>query len=260
MRTFVKLFLLITSISGSVFALTAGDIAILGMNTDNPDDFVFVALANIPANTAITFTDCGWSNSTAAFRVGEHAWVWQHNANVAAGTVIVMRDVNTTIWTVVSGPGTASESPTGFGSNRGLSTSGDSILAYEGNGWADRPTSSSDAKWLAGISTRGWTTAGADSSNSSDLPTALASASLSFTSSSSDIDNGYFASGTVAQTSVTIAGTKAQLWDHFSDGANMYYKNNTGPLAFPSYTITVIPEPGVFVLAGLLLPAVLRRR
>lgn len=260
MRTFSKFLVTAVALSSTVFALSAGDIAILGMNTDNPDDFVFVALANIPANTVITFTDCGWSNSTAAFRVGEHAWTWTHNADVAAGTVIVMRDVGATAWSVISGPGTAAESPTGFGSNRGFSTSGDQILAYEGNGWSDRPTSSSDTKWLAAISTRGWTTTGADSSNSSDLPTALAGYALSFTETSSDIDNGYFASGTVAQTSVTIAGTKSQLWDHFSDGANMYYKNNTGPLSFPTYNISVIPEPGAIVLGGLMLLAALRRR
>ncbi|NET52128.1 MAG: hypothetical protein F6K09_26575, partial [Merismopedia sp. SIO2A8] len=43
--------------------LSAGDIAIIGINTDDPDDFSFVLLRDIEVGTEITFTDSGWLNS-----------------------------------------------------------------------------------------------------------------------------------------------------------------------------------------------------
>ncbi|RME41816.1 MAG: hypothetical protein D6796_15335, partial [Caldilineae bacterium] len=49
--------------------LSAGDIAIIGFNFDNPDEFAFVLLADVQAGTAITFTDNGW-RSDNTFRTG----------------------------------------------------------------------------------------------------------------------------------------------------------------------------------------------
>ncbi|WP_280817651.1 hypothetical protein [Methylorubrum extorquens] len=40
-------------------SLAAGDIAIVGYDADNPDDFAFVVLRDIEAGTAISFTDNG---------------------------------------------------------------------------------------------------------------------------------------------------------------------------------------------------------
>jgi len=53
--------------------LSAGDIAIIGMNADNPDEFTFVALVDIAAGEEIRFTDNGWLSSTTpeSFRAGE---------------------------------------------------------------------------------------------------------------------------------------------------------------------------------------------
>jgi hypothetical protein len=240
-------------------ALTVGDIAIIGVNTDNPDEMAFVALASIPANTTITFTDCGWTNATATFRNSEHAWAWRHTAEVAAGTVVRLQ--YNTDWAVASGPGTAYTAAWPI-TNVGFSTSGDSILAYQGNGWNDRPTSNGDAKWLFGFSTLAWTTTGAPNSNQSDCPTALFdnSAAVNLTETATDVDNGYFASGTVAQTSVSIVGNKSFLLGRFKDGVNMYYENSTGPLTFPTYTITVVPEPALLGVAAVALLAFRRCR
>lgn len=41
-------------------ALTAGDIAIVGMRADNPSSFSFVLLTNTTAAETISFTDKGW--------------------------------------------------------------------------------------------------------------------------------------------------------------------------------------------------------
>jgi len=47
--------------------LSPGDIAIIGFNFDNPDQFAFVLLRDINPNTKITFTDFGYSNVTKKF-------------------------------------------------------------------------------------------------------------------------------------------------------------------------------------------------
>ena len=36
---------------------TTGDITFVGINADNPDDFAFLLLKDLPANTLIYFTD-----------------------------------------------------------------------------------------------------------------------------------------------------------------------------------------------------------
>lgn len=47
-------------------ALTAGDIAIVGLATDSPDTFSFVLLVDIVAGQQIVFTDCAWTGSALA--------------------------------------------------------------------------------------------------------------------------------------------------------------------------------------------------
>lgn len=56
---FLLWFLLVTALPSSTSAqtLSPGDIAIIGMNADNPDEFAFVALVDLPAGTQITFVD-----------------------------------------------------------------------------------------------------------------------------------------------------------------------------------------------------------
>jgi hypothetical protein len=56
------LFILTLIYSNTIIAqttLTAGDLAIIGFNGDNPDQFAFVLLVDIESGTEITFTDSG---------------------------------------------------------------------------------------------------------------------------------------------------------------------------------------------------------
>jgi hypothetical protein len=58
----ILLFILTSICSSSIIAQTtleAGDLAIIGFNGDNPDQFSFVLLVDVTANTEITFTDSG---------------------------------------------------------------------------------------------------------------------------------------------------------------------------------------------------------
>ena len=122
--------------------LTAGDIAFTGFNSDNPDEFTFVALTGIEAGTEIRFTDNGW-RAAGGFRDTEGVFVWTAPANIPAGTVINP---------AVSGPS--------------FSASGDQIHAYQGDDAAP--------SFVASIHFNGTGyEADATSSNTSALPTGL---------------------------------------------------------------------------------------
>ena len=107
-------------------SLAAGDIAIVGYDADNPDDFALVVLRDIEAGTAISFTDNGWSSSGNALRTSEGTYTYTAPTAVAAGTV-----VHPTSDGSAGGPDspvyTAALAP-----NFSFSTDGDQILAYQG--------------------------------------------------------------------------------------------------------------------------------
>jgi len=214
---------------GTGWGLTAGDIAILGVNADATKSFAFVALTDIPANTKITFTDNAWTAAAGPFATTEGSIEWTHTSIVSAGTVITLTvDVNPYLTTL----GTITTS-----TNFNLSTSGDQIIAFADT-WTNRPTTASDSKFLYAFSLENFITSSTTSSNTSYLPSALSGASVAMTTSATETDNAYFANGSTVQTTVSISGTKAELLALFND-ASKYYQNNTGPLTFPTYTITV---------------------
>lgn len=218
------LILAVTLSLSYIFGLTAGDIAILGVNTDATKSLAFVALADIPANTTISFTDNAWNATTQTWRTGEGTITWTHTALVAKGTVVTI----TLGATYAADLGTVTTN-----TNFNLSATGDQILAYEGT---TAPTTNADATWLFGFSIENWVWA--DNSNTSDIPTALIGASVGLTSSTTEFDNGYFANGNTTQTTVSVSGTKAALLVLFCDNTK-YFTNDAGPLTFPAYTITV---------------------
>jgi predicted extracellular nuclease/2',3'-cyclic-nucleotide 2'-phosphodiesterase (5'-nucleotidase family) len=103
--------------------LAAGDIAIVGYDATNPDDFAFVVLRDVEAGTAISFTDNGWSSSANAFRTGEGTYTYTAPSALAAGTVI-----RPTTDSAAAG----TNSPAFTAQNFALNASGDQILAYQG--------------------------------------------------------------------------------------------------------------------------------
>ena len=199
-------------------ALTAGEIAIIGANSDNPVKVTWVALVDIPANTTITFTDNGWL-AAGGWRTGEGSVEWSHNAPVAAGTVVYMDSLETT--TNTTSIGTLARN-----GSFNLATTGDQVLAFEG-AWAAAPAAGSDPRWLYAFSLTDFSDA--TSAGTSALPAALAGASLA----TGDTDNAWF-------TTSEVSGTKAELLALFTDVAN-FTKNNT-PSPHPAYTILVQTE------------------
>jgi len=160
--------------------LTAGDIAIIGFNFDNPDELGFVALTDISTSTVIKFTDNGWFSS-GSFRSGEGTHTWTAGSDYSAGDVITV---------TTSGPA--------------FSSSGDQIIAYQGD--ASSPTlifalNSELSSWQSD----------ATSSTTSALPTGLTDGTNAI--ALAEADNGYYSgitSGT--QSDLLTAICNASNW------------------------------------------------
>ncbi|MDR4516506.1 MAG: ExeM/NucH family extracellular endonuclease [Nitrosomonas sp.] len=157
--------------------LSAGDIAIIGFNFDNPDEFAFVSLVDLEVGTEIKFTDNGWL-STNAFRSTEGTFSWIAPAPVSAGTVI-----NPAVSSVL------------------FSASGDQILAYQGD--ETNPT------FLYAVNSEGagvWQS-DATNSNTSALPSGLVNGETAV--ALDEIDNAVY----VGPTSDTKAALLAAIGD-----------------------------------------------
>jgi VCBS repeat-containing protein len=179
--------------------LSAGDIAIIGFNMDDPDAFAFVLLRDITSGTEIKFTDNGWLAS-GAFRTGEGVLTWTATTDMSAGTIV-----------------TPSPSPMIF------STSGDQILAYQG---AD-----STPTFIYGLNDEGagvWQS-DATNSNTSALPTGLTNGDTAI--ALDEIDNAVYNCS-------TVSGTAAELRAAISNKAN-WIGNDTTLLTMPTCTFTI---------------------
>ena len=75
--------------------LGAGDIAFVAFNADGDDDFAFVTLADIPANTTIWFTDNEWDGNSFN-NTNEGEIEWSHTSILPAGSVIIIEDTGGT--------------------------------------------------------------------------------------------------------------------------------------------------------------------
>ncbi|MGB0888373.1 MAG: T9SS type A sorting domain-containing protein, partial [Vicingaceae bacterium] len=140
--------------------LSAGDIAIISMNTDGNDEFSFVLLRAITTGTVIKFSESGWL-SGGGFRGGgngsEGLITWTASSDLTCGTEI----------TITSNGSVTSSGSLSLSNSWGLSTSGDQILAYQGTSAA--PT------FIYAINNNGagvWQ-ANATNANTSALPAGL---------------------------------------------------------------------------------------
>jgi len=131
--------------------LTAGGIALLGVNCDNPDDFAFLLLVDIEAGTVIKFTDNGWL-AAGGFRTGEGIQTYTASASINAGTVIVF-----------------SQHPADFSASGSfaLASTGDQLLAYQG------PENSPVMIYALNIAGAGIWQSDASNTNTSALPAGL---------------------------------------------------------------------------------------
>ncbi len=186
--------------SSSAQTLSPGDIAIIGVNSDNPDLFGFVALVDLPAGTQIGFVDHGWQAS-GSFRTNEDEYFYTAPSAIGRGTVVQVADTD--------------------GSPR-FSSSGDQLIAFQGA--VDSPT----MIYAVNFEGAGVWQADATSSNTSALPTGLVNGSTAV--AVDECDN-------IAYNSST-AGTRSELLSLIGDKANWICDNGTR-LTFPtSFTVT----------------------
>lgn len=75
---------------GAQTVLNPGDIAIIGVNCDNPDDFAFLTTVDVPAGTEIRFTDKG-VDSSGGLRKYEGILKYVAHEDLVAGTIVVYR-------------------------------------------------------------------------------------------------------------------------------------------------------------------------
>lgn len=107
---------------GGQTALFPGDIAIVGIQTDNPDNFSFVFLTSIQKHTVVYFTDCG-VKMNGTFRSGEGGLRYTAPDDLATGTLVnYIRDSSD--FSKANDPILGSR---GFN----LSSSGDQIIAFQ---------------------------------------------------------------------------------------------------------------------------------
>ena len=69
--------------------LSPGDLAITGINMDNPDEISIVFLTEIATGTTFNITDRGWK-ADASWRAGEAIQTWVANDSYTTGTEIII--------------------------------------------------------------------------------------------------------------------------------------------------------------------------
>ena len=207
--------------------LAAGDLAVVGMNSANPDKFAVVLLKDINTGTVINFTDNGFTGSNTTGRTGEGFLTYTAPAAQTAGTVLTWTNGMT-----IAGTGWSSNNPTNFAING----SGDQLFAFQGStaNWATQ----SGITLLYGINFGVALNSLSGASNTLQPSTTILPAASFLNLPTSTNANGYFANGTTAVTSVTVSGSPSSLLALFVDATK--WVGTTGTAAtFPTYSITV---------------------
>jgi hypothetical protein len=243
--------LLAMSVSASAHALNAGDIAVIAYNSDGDDNFAWVALTDIAANTSINFTDSSWQDfSSGAFRSSEHLDVsgggrltWINTSLLSAGSVVTYSGKVTANWSVGSATG-------GF---LNLSNDGDQIFVYQG---ADAsPSFIYGLQFAHGTGIIASPTV-SNSTNTTNIPGALSeSADTMFNVGNSD--NGFYSGVT--------SGTRDELIIAIGNTSNWTTSNsNTATTNWDTaFAVTApVPEADTYalMLAGMGLVGFLARR
>ncbi|MEI6801386.1 MAG: hypothetical protein WCO04_19545, partial [Pseudomonadota bacterium] len=218
--------------------LSAGDVAFLSLIADNPDTFSFVLLKNIDAGTIINVTDNGWL-AAGSLRTGEGVLQYVAPSAQTIGTVITFVGNATTGspdpgssagWTSVSG-----------GTTFGLSTSGDSLIAFQGTlTGTGNTTTSTNPTVLAAVTTfRSAFDADATNTNTTALPTGLTlgTNAVAVGQAAVEFDNSRY-TGTTTFASVAAARTAINTASNWT-GSDTDLTNFTGTFNITSAPATI---------------------
>ncbi|TRV27898.1 MAG: hypothetical protein EWV88_04065, partial [Microcystis wesenbergii Mw_MB_S_20031200_S109D] len=220
--------------------LSAGDVAVIAINSATPDSFSVVLLKDIGQNTVINFTDNGFTGTDTTGRTGEGFLTFTAPSELPYGTVLT--------WTngmSIAGTGWSSNAPASFA----FSGSGDQLFTFQGSttNWASQSGITLIHGINYGIALSG--TSGASNTlqpNASILP---ATAFINLPTST--FANGYFSNTGTSSTSVTVCGTPAQVLAALVTPAKWFGTSAT-TATFPSLTIlNVCPTPTISVTGTL---------
>jgi hypothetical protein len=204
---------------GDGAAVNPGDLAIVGFHSDNPDDFLVVALTNLPGSTLIKFTDAGVSGGVLQDSESTVGWITP-SGGVPAGQLVLFDSLGN----VTTGQVDDVLS--------GLSSSGDQILAYQGDRLS--PT----FIYAVNFEDSDWQTTYANTADS-ELPPGLTNAVTAV--ALLETDNAVYAG--------TTSGDQATLLALIGDSANWTRSNTRGSISFPESNFTVTaPSPEIDVL------------
>ena len=192
-------------------AVSVGDIALIGFASDNPDALAFVVLREIPAGTALRFTDSGWQSS-GSFRANEGGIQYTAATTLTPGDVISMSDPFAS--------GGWSVNNAGLGTSFALSTSGDQIIAFVGN--------ASSPDFIHAVHFDSTNYVEASSSNTTALPTGLVVGESAV--NLGETDNGFYSGPTT--------GTPAELLAAIGDPGN--WSTSDSSYSPPSWSFNVI--------------------
>jgi len=187
-----------TSPPAASSALAAGDIAILGYNSLDPDAFTFVTMTLIPSGTVIKFTDTGWAAPSNMLRAGEGAILWSNTApaGLPFGTIVTVTGGQSG----VNSPGSSTGRVLKLNSHDLSAT--DQLIAYQ-------DTSSSTTFLYAVTWNGGVWQADAPDTSSTALPTGLTTGltAIALATASSNVYNMAVTNGTRAQILTAISST-----------------------------------------------------
>jgi hypothetical protein len=143
MRRLTRLTMLVAALCAAkcAWALNVGDIAFTGY-ASNASQFSFVALADIPSGSAITFTNAGCTSVSGPFSATDYAnkdaqyLSFTASALIPAGTVVVVNG-SATIYGATLGTGSSPAGSVGIsvksgGVSLGLKGKGDQLFAFTG--------------------------------------------------------------------------------------------------------------------------------
>ena len=282
------------SILGSIrthaTTLNAGDVAIAGVNSSNPDGFSVVTLVNLDSGTQFTLTDKGWL-SAGGFRTGEGTITYTAPSDIRAGTILTWVDAG---GSNSAGFSYASEAA-GGGTAIGLNKTGESLAVVAGgSSVVSGSTSASSILWGVQTYSTAWDADAADSSTSA-RPGAISATfspviGVGSSGSGSQFNNGAYSGvttatdksgwqtriGTVSNSTTTKDPTLATLptgsfnvissltwnasinttWDtattnkNFTDGTNTTWFNGSDNVAFGSSGVGTVAVAGGGVTAG----------
>jgi len=213
-----------SNLTNAQTTLAAGDLAIIGFNGDNPDQFAFVLLVDIESGTEITFTDSG-VKSDDTFRGNEGAVKFTASSNYSAGSIITYTGPQSAL---PSGDFTEANDGNVGNNDMNLSGSGDQIFAFQGT--------SSNPTFIFGfqINSNVWQ-ADATASTNSALPSSLtngvnAVAAGAGSGSGSEYDNSVYNES-------VISGNKSTILSAITNNTNWDGNNSRITFNFSTYTV-----------------------